>query len=1844
MCFDEVNNFGNILGAKESGKFRDFDDSFVVDLWVDNLDCRWASKRRSGMTVLGKVAKVAVPKPLNLPSQRLENHGLDPNVEIVPKGTLSWGSRPSSGGSNAWATSALSPSTDGGSSSPSHLVGRPLSGGGTRPSTAGSEKDHDSNVIAWGPNSRPSSASGGQASNHTSLTSLRPHSADTRPGSAQLSRFADHSLEGSAARGATVFSERMGANEGFSLSSGDFPTLGTEKDESRMKLEPLDVSHGRPSSSSGGAKSMSDSMEISHEEPSDSDTRDYSWRKNYPPFVEDGSRPSMERWHRDPHLYQNPNIGPPHYDSWRGAPSANPPPGGVWYRGPHGPPSYGGPVPPGGFHMEPFPYYHPQNPAPGNSHPIPPGAGHHGHHPQNGDMYRPHLQEPFMRPGLPMRPGFYPGPVPFEGYYRPQMGFCNPNERDLPFMGMPAGPICNRPINQNSSDLNNSHPRSFEGRRPDQFDPDHVHDPRGNYKVLVKQNDGEYQNNKEKRSHRVITDDERGILSKAPLQENARGEDYQKRDNLGYVKNAVKDEVPFRPPDNIYHSSNSTDPKLSESVFNVEKSGTRPGIGDRGTSRDHSLIQKIEGLNAKARSSGVNAFNGEEPTERVQVVNVRAHQSLDEADTGVVLGRHYPTGRLIQGGQNRGHPHGRGNFDGQEVSRWGRKSQSHSVQLAGPNLSNDHVEDMGVPRANIEMKGDGEPAMSSLDSGDTQRAKMREIAKQRAIQLQKEEEERIREQKAKALAKLEELNRRSATHVPEAPSQKEIDPTHSAGPLTPDGSKDQSDLKANTIARPHSGFSDKTSQIDIQVVDSVDKAGFENGPSNRSVAQVYDVSKHKRAGNKSRENVLEKNLTQKQTDVGQDVLDISSENANQEATVGSKFDRESRKELPETPHVSESFAPQKRRNNRSGKNKPRVEAPSDAISSTVSLQNNSEEDNTSDLRAYSKEPDQPSGSHSSDVHGRVNNAWKGQHSRNSRPSQGIRLSEKAQSNEAVVWAPVHSHNKVEVPSQTTQKAVDPVPSSAAGESMSQSSFKSKRAEMERYVPKPGVAKELAQQGSIQQHSSLPVDHSITVQASLDSSTGNGGREKDSQRFDNRNGRSWRQRVSAESNQTHESMTVGPPNRPTELPMKGPEAITSDARSGINDSTSKSSAAFASARGHFPSGRGKRHPFKGQKSSGNPQSFEHKDSNAGLNDSHFGSERSHIEKTRSSKDSRAVMDRSAAQWQPKSQVFVAQNQPESMKPDICSGIIAHPQAENNQSAAKDRRPGSEEKSMQDMGHKEYKEEKRGPNVKGHPHPSSQVLESEIEDGRNEQRPLSGYRKNSNYGGRVNRVHESRGEWSTTAPESKQHYSSANRATQRQNSHYDYQAMETSYSSNDREPQIGSQQGNQRFKERGHSRRGRGNFYGRQSEIECSVFTPPQPIMQSFFMGQFDDWLVNPWQNVTLKLWHGGSFKLADKGFGYTGRCFKTMSVDPDELCWFTLLEEAEKCDGFRRNVDGIFYMKSGCGLKKVEDDKDAELICKVAVECRMVECYIVADKDLPQLMKLINDSVEGSYETVVNCPQKLTIRRKKDVMGPIKGSENKGPPKKSPTTETLRESHNECPQKESIISHTSPTIYSHSEKPKNTTSQNSTKTSQASSSKQISGLEIAGTSYDFNDLRIADLFETYEEAADLAGLNVFEEYEWEDLSEGEDPGDDDEELSDEDLSDGDLSEGGLTASELNETVELNEVPENLVEKDLYSDVNSDEEVQEAREKVKRWNAKALKIVNQLQIEASSKVLAGQEQDVQDTLVENEGRHSDYDNSGDEIHTPCESDEESVPGKRNKSSVPVVNEHSDFNKLR
>jgi hypothetical protein len=227
---------------------------------------------RRGMTVLGKIP--AVPKPINLPSQRLENRGLDPNVEIVPRGSVSWGSAgrspPTSTG--AWGTAApgSSPpvtnsawgSKQGSSATGSNSTGgaagawggggslpRPASAGsGTRPSSAGSIRQgeqqpdtptaNSSSNPPWGP--RPTSGPGVQVQTQvqSQASFSRPRSADTLRAGPSLSGFGDSSAaalvpapawSGHATGGRLGQADEPHQASRFKLTRVDFPTLGSEK-------------------------------------------------------------------------------------------------------------------------------------------------------------------------------------------------------------------------------------------------------------------------------------------------------------------------------------------------------------------------------------------------------------------------------------------------------------------------------------------------------------------------------------------------------------------------------------------------------------------------------------------------------------------------------------------------------------------------------------------------------------------------------------------------------------------------------------------------------------------------------------------------------------------------------------------------------------------------------------------------------------------------------------------------------------------------------------------------------------------------------------------------------------------------------------------------------------------------------------------------------------------------------------------------------------------------------------------------------------------------------------------------------------------------------------------------------------------------------------------------------------------------------------------------------------------------------------------------------------------------------------------------------------------------------
>lgn len=382
-----------------------------------------------------------------------------------------------------------------------------------------------------------------------------------------------------------------------------------------------------------------------------------SWKRDDLSYNEDGGQLGMEKWQGNSQTYP---VPPQHYDAWHGMPMNNPQ-GGVWFRPPGGPP-YGNPVPPAGFPMEPFPYYRPQIPAAGipNPQPVPPpGAGPRGPHPKNGDMYRPPMPDAYVQPGMPIRPGFYPGPVAYEGYYGPPMGYCNSNEREVPFMGMAAGrpSVYNRYSGHGAPEPGNSHGRSSgygsnnQSLTGEQVESGHPQDIRGPYKVLLKPHDGWDKKNEEHRTEGAVTNiAHRGDQPRTSSWENDWRSD-RKKGGESDVRKASAEEASFQTFDNrVPVPVKAMSPEGGGNVKAVEDiSGKKSESEVSGLSskvpqpvptapKDSSLIQKIEGLNAKARASDgssetMTVSGGENQRNKFQA-NAKANQNTNEAGRG----------------------------------------------------------------------------------------------------------------------------------------------------------------------------------------------------------------------------------------------------------------------------------------------------------------------------------------------------------------------------------------------------------------------------------------------------------------------------------------------------------------------------------------------------------------------------------------------------------------------------------------------------------------------------------------------------------------------------------------------------------------------------------------------------------------------------------------------------------------------------------------------------------------------------------------------------------------------------------------------------------------------------------------------------------------------------------------------------------------------------------------------------------------------------------------------------------------------------------------------------------
>ncbi|XP_059074374.1 protein MODIFIER OF SNC1 1 isoform X2 [Cryptomeria japonica] len=406
---------------------------------------RGVSARRSGMTVLGKV-----PKPLNLPSQRLENRGLDPNVEIVPKGTVSWGTGHSPPTTvNAWGAASFSsspPANAGVGGNRSNVsTARPSSGGsGTRPSTAGSDHSHEpATPNAWSYGlSRPSSASGALGMGHSQSTLTRPCSAESRPGSSHLSRFADSSIESNVPWGGSGTSQKLGENHPqparFTLTSVDFPTLGSDKNPD-LRPQHGNASTTRPMSTSEGL-AQKEKLKPSLADWNDEASTGKDRRPRDMLAPDEGHAPK-EGFHRKTFVH---TVDSWHYDDGINNCTASKLTEEEWHRA--GPPvaPYG---PPGGQVRFPFT-------APGYIRPAfeygpvpyaqrPHGPGGYG---RQGEMYGPYMAQPMVagRPGVPLGNSLYPNQLPFDGYYGPpgipSSHYGNIDEREMAMTRMGAGP------------------------------------------------------------------------------------------------------------------------------------------------------------------------------------------------------------------------------------------------------------------------------------------------------------------------------------------------------------------------------------------------------------------------------------------------------------------------------------------------------------------------------------------------------------------------------------------------------------------------------------------------------------------------------------------------------------------------------------------------------------------------------------------------------------------------------------------------------------------------------------------------------------------------------------------------------------------------------------------------------------------------------------------------------------------------------------------------------------------------------------------------------------------------------------------------------------------------------------------------------------------------------------------------------------------------------------------------------------------------------------------------------------------------------------------------------------
>lgn len=824
-----------------------------------------------------------------------------------------------------------------------------------------------------------------------------------------------------------------------------------------------------------------------------------------------------------------------------------------------------------------------------------------------------------------------------------------------------------------------------------------------------------------------------------------------------------------------------------------------------------------------------------------------------------------------------------------------------------------------------------------------QRAKMRELAKQRLEQREKEEEERTRDQKAKALAKLEELNRRtqggegftqkleagpgsanqnkqeefSTLAQPTGVASKSKEPNLALGsnPVTPVESSasrvEKSTSLSSEVPQKTSKTAHKESLVVLDQSEPMQQQGS-NGdtPNHNNASQVNDTSssKQKRGYRQKQNSPLEITSNEKlisssmsTTETSKSASDLAANATAFLEGVANEVALTCESSLPVNTSVMAEAPAHHKRKNRNGKSKHKVEEASSMVAlpsvvskdataldalvesgkpkTSESVLDPSSVQSQTDSKDANQSFEQRLSVPNEEARTRVSNQWKSQHTRRMpRNPQASKSTEKFHNGDAVVWAPVRSQNKTEVTDETSQKtAVEAASPSMKNDQQVQNNPRNKRAEMERYVPKP-VAKEMAQQGSSHQ-SVAPINQATsdeTVERPKSGSLGTGssqtseaGTGKVGSAIESRNGDgrqnkagkvhgSWRQRGSTESalnsnpsRNSQKSIENRQHQKPDLSSVKEQSSYSDEWTSSDGWNIPKNPDAPVSVsvvKDHGITARGKWQPYKGQQATGYNHDPDEKRINSG------DTEKAHVQSSASEmyqadlpaslKENRAAGERSTPHWQPKSQPFSATNQRGSRanggqnvgaevgranKKDSTplGGVPLSPQPDKETAVVKAQphhdQSLSEKSNLEEapsVGHQEPKRERKIASHKGRPGSPVEPSSPSNTDFRHEQHAPSGFRKNGNQNSRFGREHESHGDSSGSGKDNKQHNVPANRERQRHNSHYEYQPvgpLNNSKANSFESPKDGSHNSGAKFRERGqsHSRRGGGNFYGRQT---------------------------------------------------------------------------------------------------------------------------------------------------------------------------------------------------------------------------------------------------------------------------------------------------------------------------------------------------------------------------------------------------------------------------------------------